>query len=259
MTKRILSGIIGLPLLIYIILSGGITLIFAVLFIALMGLSEFYKSFFQKNIYPITFIGYFFTAQLFADYYFYRQKYFLCIIFLITFILLIIFLFSKKYSPLDVSITLLGFLYVSVFLLHIIYISDMNVKNFIWFPFITAWATDTFAYFTGYFFGRKKLIPQVSPKKTVEGSIGGIIGSIIVSLVFSYIFMPKFILHSVVIGLIGSIFSQIGDLIASKIKRYVGIKDFGNIIPGHGGVLDRFDSIILTAPIIYYYLIFFTN
>lgn len=259
MKKRILSGVIGLPLLIYVILSGGIVLQISVLFITLVGLNEFYKCFTIKNIHPLKHIGYFFTVTIFITFYFFKLKFFLLNLFLLTFLLLIIFLFNKKCSPLDVSITLLGFLYVSLFLFHIILITDINIKNVIWFVFITAWSTDTFAYFTGYLFGKRKLVPEISPKKTIEGSIGGIIGSIVISLIFSYIFIPKFIFHSIILGLLGSIFSQIGDLIASRIKRYVGIKDFGNLIPGHGGILDRFDSILLTAPIVYYYLILFIN
>jgi phosphatidate cytidylyltransferase len=116
--------------------------------------------------------------------------------------------------------------------------------------------TDTFAYFSGYLFGKHKLIPNVSPKKTIEGSIGGILGSTICCLIFGYIFKLDMALM-IVMGIIGSIIAQIGDLFASSIKRYVGIKDYGNLIPGHGGVLDRFDSVILVAPFVYSAVIFF--
>lgn len=257
MIKRILSGILGIPLLLYVIISGGFMLQISVLVISLIGLHEFYKCFIKINISPIYYIGYIFTITMFITYYFFKLNTFLLNLFLVTVLLLIIFLFNRNFSPIDISITLFGFLYVSFFLFHIVLVSDFNIKNTIWFIFITAWSTDTFAYFSGYFFGRKKLIPDVSPKKTIEGSIGGIIGSVVVSLIFSYILIPEFIFHSIILGFIGSILSQIGDLIASKIKRYAGIKDFGNIIPGHGGILDRFDSIILTAPLVYYYIIYF--
>ena len=111
--------------------------------------------------------------------------------------------------------------------------------------------TDTFAYFSGYLFGKHKLIPKISPKKTIEGSIGGVIGSIVCCIIFGYIFKLD-IIQMIIIGGLGSVIAQIGDLFASAIKRYVGIKDYGKLIPGHGGILDRFDSVILVAPFVYY-------
>ncbi len=125
--------------------------------------------------------------------------------------------------------------------------------------FILAWGTDTCAYFTGYFFGKRKLWEEISPKKTIEGAIGGIVGATILAFAFAYVLKPSFMYYAIPLGVIGSIVSQMGDLIASKIKRYVDIKDYGHIMPGHGGVLDRFDSIILTAPLVYYYVIIVTE
>lgn len=119
--------------------------------------------------------------------------------------------------------------------------------------FIGAWITDTFAYFTGVFFGRHKLIPSISPKKTIEGSIGGSAFCVIAFLIYGAIIgkvsslMPNF-LGLALVGLIMSVLSQIGDLIASAIKRNYKIKDYGNLFPGHGGVLDRFDSIMILSP-----------
>lgn len=127
--------------------------------------------------------------------------------------------------------------------------------------FICAWSTDTFAYFSGKLFGKHKLIPNVSPNKTVEGAVGGVIGTMIVCAI--YIAVVKNVMdininiwsnvyiQGAAIGLIGGVFSQVGDLIASSIKRDTGIKDFGWIFPGHGGFMDRFDSVIFIAPIIY--------
>lgn len=115
--------------------------------------------------------------------------------------------------------------------------------------------TDTFAYFTGRFFGNHKLIPSISPKKTVEGAIGGIIGSIVGCVIFALLFPQSNVslYLGVVIGLLGSLVAQIGDLVASAIKRNCYIKDFGKIIPGHGGILDRFDSILFVSPFIYFF------
>lgn len=119
--------------------------------------------------------------------------------------------------------------------------------------FIGAWITDTFAYFTGVFFGKHKLIPQISPKKTIEGSIGGSAFCIVAFLIYGAIIakvsnlMPNF-LGLALVGLVMSVISQIGDLLASAIKRNYKIKDYGNLFPGHGGVLDRFDSIMVLSP-----------
>ena len=105
-------------------------------------------------------------------------------------------------------------------------------------------------------FGKKKLCASLSPKKTVEGALGGVIGSVLLCTAFAWIFQPNLLFHCVIIGLLGSIIAQFGDLVASSFKRTMGVKDYGNIIPGHGGVLDRFDSILFTIPFVYYYVIF---
>ena len=119
--------------------------------------------------------------------------------------------------------------------------------------FMGAWVSDTFAYFTGKFIGKHKLIPSVSPKKTVEGAIGGIVFTLIAFVVFGIIVRHYFnvqvpIYQFCILGILLPIVSQIGDLIASCVKRQYGIKDFGKVFPGHGGVLDRFDSVMLVAP-----------
>lgn len=127
--------------------------------------------------------------------------------------------------------------------------------------FICAWSCDTFAYFTGRFLGKHKLIPHVSPNKTVEGSVGGVIGAMVICIVYLLIVKNVFdtnmlqwsnvVVEGAVYGLVGGVLSQLGDLIASAIKRDTGIKDFGWIFPGHGGFMDRFDSVMFIAPIMF--------
>ncbi len=121
--------------------------------------------------------------------------------------------------------------------------------------FIAAWITDTFAYFTGVFVGKHKLIPRISPKKTVEGSVGGIVFCVIAFTVYGIILNRCFGVDVnfpvlIAVGFAMSIISQIGDLVASAIKRSYGIKDYSNLFPGHGGILDRFDSIMILAPLL---------
>ena len=134
----------------------------------------------------------------------------------------------------------------------------------VWMVFIASWISDTFAYFTGMLLGKHKLAPVLSPKKSIEGSIGGVVGSALAGALFGYLFSTQvgqevnLIVVCAVLGALGSVISQIGDLAASGIKRNYEIKDYGNLIPGHGGIMDRFDSVIVTAPIIYflvYYMI----
>ena len=127
--------------------------------------------------------------------------------------------------------------------------------------FICAWSCDTFAYFTGRFLGKHKLIPHVSPNKTIEGSVGGVVGAVVICIVYLLIVKNEFdtnmltwsnvVVEGAVYGLVGGALSQLGDLIASAIKRDTGIKDFGWIFPGHGGFMDRFDSVMFIAPIMY--------
>ena len=130
-----------------------------------------------------------------------------------------------------------------------------NGKILIWYVFVCAWGTDVFAYIVGRTIGKHKF-SQVSPNKSIEGCIGGIIGAVIISLLFTYVLNVFFMLKFSYILVIGiaiclSIVGQIGDFAASSIKRYVGIKDFSNLIPGHGGMLDRLDSVIFIAPFAY--------
>lgn len=131
--------------------------------------------------------------------------------------------------------------------------------------FLCAWMTDTAAYFSGRFFGKHKLIERVSPKKTVEGAIGGVLITSISCVVYAFILTKlnviefsiyKYALFAL-LGVLGSVLSQIGDLFASAIKRDCGIKDFGTIFPGHGGILDRFDSVVFIIPFIYYFMNYF--
>ena len=123
-------------------------------------------------------------------------------------------------------------------------------------PLIFSWVTDTFAYFCGRLFGKHKLIPAVSPKKTVEGSIGGVVFAVLAMLLFGFIvdsFFGDITVNYLVLGLMGfvlSIISQIGDLIASSLKREYGVKDYSNLLPGHGGIADRFDSIFAISLLV---------
>ena len=155
---------------------------------------------------------------------------------------------EMKTSFKDIAYTFLGIFYVVFFIMFVAFIDGMpNGKILIWYAIFAAWGTDVFAYFTGRFIGKHKF-SKVSPKKSIEGCIGGTLGALILMLAYTY-FANTF--WGQMISVILSLLGQIGDFAASSIKRYVDIKDFSNLIPGHGGMLDRIDSLIFLAPFAY--------
>ena len=179
----------------------------------------------------------------------------------LVFFLFAIYLFATAvFRPGRVSYgSLMGVLggcfYITVAFSSLVLLRDLpNGAYLFLLPFIGSWVTDTFAYFTGRICGRHKLAPVISPKKTVEGSIGGIVFAVGVFALYGLVlaragFTPNY-LALMLCGLCISVVSQIGDLALSAIKREYGVKDYGRLFPGHGGVLDRFDSVIATAPLI---------
>ena len=181
---------------------------------------------------------------------------FLCVPLLTT---LAVAVFSHgKVDIRDASAAYLLWFYSFVGFAAVLYIHDMIAggKYFYLLAFIGAWVTDTFAYFTGMLLGRHKLIPDVSPKKTVEGAVGGVVFCTLGFVVFGILYNKFWIAEGAavlplwlmaVIGVLVSIVSQIGDLSLSLLKRKYGIKDFGKVFPGHGGVMDRFDSVLAVA------------
>ena len=174
-----------------------------------------------------------------------------------TVIACLLYLFKINKRKLEDGMsTITGIVYVGFFFYHLAAIGMLdNLKIFVWMVMITAFVTDTSAYFAGVFFGKHKMTPVISPKKTWEGAVGGVIGTIIVSGIFGFFFMKPMIVDCMIMGFLGAVISMFGDLTASIFKRKMGIKDYGNLIPGHGGILDRFDSVLFTAPMIYYYLV----
>ncbi len=255
MLTRIIAALVLVPLFIFIAI-GGIPLYVVEAGILLIALQEFYKAFNSKNIKPISGIGYIFVGYLLLKNIYDLNIEYTHIVIFALFVYSIIYLLRLKNDILDIAITFFGIFYVAISLDFIVLtINSVELGNiYVWVIFIIAFMTDTFAYFTGYLFGKHKLIPKVSPKKTIEGSIGGILGSTLGCVLFGYVFNLNIIIM-LIMGSIGSIVAQFGDLFASSIKRYVGIKDYGKLIPGHGGILDRFDSVILVAPFVYYIIV----
>lgn len=178
--------------------------------------------------------------------------------FLFLFLLLSVSVFSKgKYKISDVMLLFALEFYVTVSLSSIVLLRDEKWGEYFYLlVFITAWGSDIFAYFCGRFFGRHKLIPEVSPQKTVEGAVGGIVCCVGLVLLYGFLVGKFFDLKPnypalLIAAIVMSLVSMLGDLIMSCVKRHYGIKDYGWIFPGHGGVLDRFDSVLATAPFLF--------
>ena len=205
-----------------------------------------------------------------ASYYlliFFAQTYtyFMITVILVLMALMFVYVFSfPKFKANQVMATYFSLIYAPVMLSFIFLTRQLPYGIYlVWMIFISSWISDTCAYLVGVLIGKHKLVPQLSPKKTVEGSIGGILGSAVVGALFGFLLLDKtlgghqFGVMLFVIGAIGSVISQVGDLAASAIKRNHDIKDYGKLIPGHGGIMDRFDSVIFTAPMIYFLIIIF--
>ena len=175
-------------------------------------------------------------------------------------LLLAVFVFSyPKFHSHQIMAVFFGLFYVGV-MLSFLYQTRMLPKGqfIVWLIFLCSWGCDTCAYCVGVLFGKHKMSPILSPKKSIEGAIGGVVGACLLTAIYCVVITNVFkvddfaILPLVCISAVGALISMVGDLAASAIKRNFDIKDYGKLIPGHGGVLDRFDSIIITAPIIYF-------
>ena len=265
--KRVSSALLGLPMVIIVLLLGNKYVIDVVMsIITVIALQEYYNAFSKYK--PIKWIGYL-TAILICFIHFINPEQ------LFTYIglsipLLIVALFIElvikdlKISIIDIAITLFGIFYVVLFTMFIPLLAGVqNGKVLIWYAIFAAWGTDTFAYIIGCTLklGKHKF-SKISPKKSIEGCIGGLLGGIIFSLIYT-ICINKFMafdmsyLKILIISAILSIIGQFGDFAASSIKRFVNIKDYSNLIPGHGGILDRIDSLIFIAPFAYILLTMF--
>jgi phosphatidate cytidylyltransferase len=264
MKTRVISGLIMVPLAI-VIWVGGIPLAVVAMIIGAMGIAEFIEGFFKIGVKAEKYFSWTCLAFLYAVY---ARKFFvdapfenftnyILLWFCVTVSLgLVMVLFTNDHNITDGPVTTLSVLYIGFLSSHIVLIDNLEQGSIlIWLALLTSFGTDTSAYFSGMLWGKKKLSPSLSPKKTVEGSIGGIIGSMLLCLLFANLYAPELMLHCALIGLAGSVAAQFGDLVASAFKRKMGIKDYGSLIPGHGGILDRFDSILFTTPVVYYYIV----
>lgn len=260
MKQRLISAFFAIILLVIVLLSNQYVFDIAVVFIASMAIYEVVSALGLKEykimsaialVMPIALLLVFYTGG----------KYITATVYLFIAAFLLTMLFQHGRYTFDIAAKFIAVsLMISLMFIHVIFIRHLEngVLN-VFIVLIGSWITDSCAYFAGYAFGKHKLAPSISPKKTIEGSVGGILGVSVILTAYAHVAANIFnitanISSAIIIGLICGVISQLGDLCASVIKRENNVKDFGNIMPGHGGVMDRFDSFLFVAPAVYYLL-----
>lgn len=263
--ERLISGIILVIIALVTIILGKDVLLVTVVAISVIGFYELAKVYGLQWKFPgicgyIATIGYY--ALIRMDY----KEY--IIVFFIAYLIVLMgtYVFTfPKFKAEDVMVCFFGMFYVVLMLSYIYQVRMMRDGAYIvWLIFLCSWGCDTCAYLVGVMFGKHKMAPVLSPKKSIEGGIGGVAGAALLGFIYATIFKDKITIDNAniifpIVCAVGGIISQIGDLTASGIKRNHDIKDYSRLIPGHGGILDRFDSVIITAPIIYYLVAFLTK
>ena len=261
---RLLSGIVLVILALIVIISGGYITLFSLLGISLVGMFELYRVF-QLEKTPLAYVSYamavlFYVSQLFGGF---IDPMAMVMLFLILLMFVYVFTYPK-YEAKDVMAIFFGMFYVAVMLSYVYQIRVLENGVYLAFLiFICSWGCDTCAYCAGVKLGKHKMAPVLSPKKSIEGAVGGVLGTALLTVIYTSVFRTQMGLDTrsivvlAVISAIAGLISMVGDLTASAIKRNYDIKDYGTLIPGHGGIMDRFDSMMITAPIIYYLAVYF--
>ncbi len=260
---RLLSGIVLIALIILTALPGGAVTAVAYGLLSCVGLYELFKA---KGIQKT---GMFFICLVVTVLYYVNialKMTYVAYDWIVAVLVLLFMLYViryPKYEISDIALSFMFFIYLPVFLSFVVFTRRLNDGVFlVWLIYFTTWGCDTLAYCTGMLIGKHKLTPELSPKKSIEGAVGGVIGAALLAAGYGFVlnqFFGKpfsYVYYFAAIAAAGAVISQIGDLTASGIKRTYDIKDYGKLIPGHGGVMDRFDSVIIIAPIIYYLSLF---
>jgi phosphatidate cytidylyltransferase len=266
LSKRVAVAVVAAPLILWASWRGGLAFFAFIEAIILLGLFEFYQLAKAKGLHPNSILGAIAGLLLGAQIYFGNDQQLWLTSMLLVVLLVLVELFRNKGSALyNIGVTLLGFAYVAGLWSFLLLIRELpragNVNygsagTWLVMLLVTIWVCDTAAYFVGLAFGRHKLFARVSPKKTWEGAIGGLLFAILMAVASHYWFVRDLrLIDSIVIGGIIGTIGQMSDLAESLFKRDAGVKDSSSLIPGHGGVLDRFDSEMLVAPLVYFYLL----
>lgn len=288
LTARALSALVGLPILFFFAFVGappevaGLPFTCGVAVSTLIGGFEFFRAARQRGYRPAERVGYVCLFLIpFAAWALSRGKGNLFLPAVLTVLILGTLVFQTVHPPTreraepaaGAAITLLGVVYVGWLFAYMVFLHGIPGKIYVPLPFISlpetprgswmvlymiavTWGSDMGAYFVGRRWGKRPLVPHISPAKTQEGAVGGLLGGILMSLLWgTWVGIP--VIHCLILGTLLGVLAQIGDLCESALKRDFGVKDFGALLPGHGGMLDRFDSVLFTGPVAYYYIIFF--
>ena len=251
---RLISGIVLVLIALLTICTGNIVLFMTLLAVSLIGTQELYKAMKVREEHftlleiagYIGIIGYYLCLLLAPEY---QLMELIGALALLMFVYVFTF---PKYHAEQIMAAMFGIIYVGVMLSFIYQTRCLDGGAYhVWLIFISSWGCDTCAYWVGIMMGKHKMTPELSPKKTKEGAVGGILGAALLGAIYGAVTGGTVWAYALICA-VGGMISMIGDLSASAIKRNRGIKDYGNLIPGHGGILDRFDSVIFTAPNIYF-------
>ena len=279
--SRTLVNIIGVPLILGSIYIGGYLFVSLISVIIILGTIEYNKLLNKSSAKPsmglLMFSQILLILSSFSAIYIYQDiasfntsphyeiasifsiyilGYFLYLL-LFTIVAMIIEVFKKSNTPiLNISSTIFGFIWIGIFINSLIYFRFFAGEKLTLVTFISLWVCDTFAFFFGKNFGKRKIMPEVSPNKTVVGTLSGLFGSILFLIIISYTGIVSIsIKNALILGLITGGVSQFGDFFESKLKREVNIKDTSNILSGHGGILDRFDSLAIISPLLLLFIL----
>jgi len=256
---RLLSGILLVIIALATIVSGGNVLFATLCLISFIGMTEIYKVLgISGKLLGV--VGYIAAAAYYALLLLKRTDLIVMLIIAFLIVLMVVYVFCyPNYRSEQVMLAFFGLFYVTFMLSYVYQIRMLEQGAFlVWLVFICSWGSDTCAYCVGMLMGKHKMAPKLSPKKSVEGAVGGVVGAALLGALYALAInhfwsgVSADVVMYAAIGGVGALISMVGDLAASAIKRNHDIKDYGNLIPGHGGILDRFDSVIFTAPIIYY-------
>ena len=252
---RLISGILLVIAALLTIISGGYVLFFTLLCISLIGMQELYKAMgiHEDRTGLLEIVGYLGAVLYYISLLLGFESYGLMAVLVSLILVMFVYVFTyPKYHANQVMAAFFGVVYVAVMLSFILMTRNLPDGKFIvWLIFLCSWGCDTCAYCVGMLIGKHKMAPVLSPKKSVEGGVGGVVGAALLGVIYAAATQGPMVEYAVICG-IGALISMVGDLASSAIKRNQGIKDYGKLIPGHGGILDRFDSVIFTAPVIYY-------
>lgn len=246
LVKRTITGIVGLILLLGILYVGGTVLKITLFVLSILMLRELTGAFKKIDIQTDVFAMAACTTLMFVTRFYNGDLKFA----LLTgaMVALLRFVLHRDFDLNGLAYTFMSMVYIPFFLFQLDY---LDKTPFLLLVFIIAFSTDTFAYLIGSAIGKHKYVPHISPNKSLEGAVGGIIGCLVLSGAYLHIFDVAVTIPGILFIIFASVCSQAGDLTASKIKRITGIKDFGKLLPGHGGIMDRFDSIIPVIPLVY--------